>query len=68
MTARENRSFRYILGVSVLVALIEGVFYFISDAVKAEYSFWGGFAIMAFLNVLIFILAQLGVSHPHAPS
>ncbi len=50
--------------VALLVGLLEGLVYVISDAVRIVYGFWYGFLIMVALNALLFFLAELGISHP----
>jgi hypothetical protein len=60
----QQGSKRYLVGVALLVGLLEGVLYIISDAIRIVYGFWAGFIIMFVLNGLLFFLAELGISHP----
>ena len=60
----ERDSLEFLVAVALLVGVLEGVVYVISDAVRIVYGFWYGFVIMFALNALLFFLAELGVSHP----
>ncbi len=59
-----QESVRYLLCIALLVGLLEGIVYIISDAVRIVDGFWVGFHIMFALNALLFFLAELGISHP----
>ena len=45
---------------AALIGLLEGIFFLVGDALSKQYGLLGGFAIIVFLNVLIYLVAAIG--------